>query len=42
MQATCQRIVSSRCFDSFIIGLILLNGVIIGLEPSRTVYDNYH
>ena len=34
MQATCQRIVSSRYFDSFIIGLILLNGVIIGLETA--------
>lgn len=42
MQGTCQRIVSSRYFDSFIIGLILLNGVIIGLETSQTIYDNYH
>ena len=42
MQGFCQRIVGSRFFDRFIIGLILLNGLIIGLETSQTIYDNYH
>ena len=42
MQGMCQRIVASRHFDAFIIGLILLNGIIIGLETSKTVHANYH
>lgn len=37
MQALSQRIVDSAVFQNFIIALILLNGVIIGLETSATI-----
>ena len=42
MQKTCLRIVDSQWFNPLIIGLIVLNGIIIGSETSQFIYDSYH
>ena len=41
MQALSRRIVGSSVFQNFIIALILLNGVVIGLETSQRVSANW-
>ncbi len=41
MKALAQRIVRSRLFERFIITLIVLNGVILGLETSAEVMAHY-
>lgn len=42
MQAFCQRVVESKYFSPFIIGLIIFNAVLIGAETSETFHDRYH
>lgn len=41
MKAFCAKVVGHHFFDKFIIGLILLNGVILGLETSKTITENF-
>jgi voltage-gated sodium channel len=41
MKALCQRITASRNFEYFIIGLILVNGVVLGLETSPWLMQRY-
>lgn len=41
MKKLAQRIVSNPYFERFIIVLILLNGVVLGLETSATVVDRW-
>ncbi len=41
MKAFCKSVVSHRFFDKFIIGLIILNGVILGLETSSSIMAEY-
>ena len=42
MQALCQRIVESRYFNPFIIGLIIFNAIVIGAETSASFYERFH
>ena len=41
MKAYAKRIVEGRGFEPFMIGLILFNAVLIGLETSHDVVENY-
>jgi len=41
MKAFCEKIVHHGWFEKTIIGLIILNGVILGLETSSTVMQHY-
>ncbi|MDH5229645.1 MAG: ion transporter [Gammaproteobacteria bacterium] len=41
MRQVCQKIVKHRYFDPVIIGFILLNGLILGLETSADLVTNY-
>lgn len=41
MQALCSRLVTHRWFDTFIISLIVFNGVILGLETSASLWAQY-
>jgi len=41
MKAFCAKIVQHALFDKFIIGLILLNGVILGLETSTNLVQKF-
>jgi len=41
VQRFCARIVRSPRFEAVIIGLILLNALVLGLETSRTLYQRY-
>ena len=41
LQAVARRIVGARWFEPFMIGLILFNAVIIGLETSRDMVQSY-
>lgn len=37
MKQACQRLIEARWFEPFMIGLIVFNGVLIGLETSHTL-----
>ncbi|WP_299944627.1 ion transporter [uncultured Microbulbifer sp.] len=39
--ARCQRIVAAPLFNQMIIGMILLNGVVVGLETSRWMVEHF-
>ena len=41
MKAFCEKIVNHGLFEKIIIGLILLNGVILGLETSNLLVEQY-
>lgn len=41
MKAFAQRVVEARWFEPWMIGLILFNGVLIGLETSKDFVDQY-
>lgn len=41
MKAWCQRIVDARWFEPLMIGLIVFNGVLIGLETSKEIGQAY-
>lgn len=41
MKAFCANIVNHAFFEKFIVGLILLNGVILGLETSSQLVEQY-
>jgi len=41
MKAYAQRIVGARWFEPFMIGLILFNGLLIGLETSKDFVEHY-
>lgn len=41
MKELCQRIVGARWFEPWMIGLILFNGVLIGLETSHDIVASY-
>ena len=41
VQAFARRIVNSRRFEPFIIGLIIFNAVLIGLETSKEFIARY-
>lgn len=41
MKAFCSNIVNHTLFEKFIIGLIVLNGVILGMETSSTLMASY-
>ncbi|WP_455223354.1 ion transporter [Kaarinaea lacus] len=41
MKKVAQQIVSKKAFEYFIIGLIIINGVVLGLETSPDILANY-
>lgn len=41
MKKIAQNIVSKKSFEYFIIGLIILNGVVLGLETSPSILESY-
>lgn len=41
MRIIAQRITQSKYFDFFIIALIILNGIVLGLETSQTLLANF-
>ena len=41
MKAFCAKIVNHDVFEKLIIGLILLNGFILGLETSHYIAEHY-
>lgn len=41
MKSVCARIVSHAWFDPFIVSLIVLNGIVLGLETSSALWENY-
>ena len=41
MKAFCRRIVEARWFEPWMIGLIVFNGVLIGLETSHDISQAY-
>ena len=41
MKRFAKNIVARRGFEYFIIALILLNGLVLGLETSSTLMENY-
>jgi voltage-gated sodium channel len=41
MPAWCQRTVESKAFQFFIIGVIVLNAVVVGMETSRSLMASY-
>ena len=41
MQERCRRLIEGRWFEPFMIGLILFNAVLIGLETSHDVVASH-
>ena len=41
MKAFCSRIVNHAAFDKFIISLIILNGIVLGMETSSSLMTKY-
>lgn len=41
MKHACQRLIEARWFEPFMIGLIVFNGVLIGLETSHTLMERH-
>ena len=41
MKVICQRIVAHIWFERFIVGVILFNALLLGLETSQTLYSAY-
>ncbi len=41
MQAFCRRLVEARWFEPWMIALIVFNGVLIGLETSHEIAQEY-
>ena len=42
MHHTIKRLVESRNFQNFIMGIIILNGITMGLETSKSFAADYH
>ena len=41
IRKTCQRVIEHRWFEGFIIGLIVFNGIVLGLETSESLARDY-